>query len=183
MSSSDAGIYKWLKQLNHYGMSLITDIPHGKDIVEICSVVGDPQPHAYLSVFDVVASPDIPPVDAAYSTDDLIIHSDQNYLESPPGIQILHCLKFDECVDGGLTMLVDAYNELNILRRDHPQHFKALASIPYSMHRIHDNTSELKLSNNWRLSYTRPHVSLDRHGRVWFYILVTLHNECVDCWI
>jgi gamma-butyrobetaine dioxygenase len=172
MSSSDAGIYKWLKQLNHYGMSLITDIPHGKDIVEICSVVGDPQPHAYLSVFDVVASPDIPPVDAAYSTDDLIIHSDQNYLESPPGIQILHCLKFDECVDGGLTMLVDAYNELNILRRDHPQHFKALASIPYSMHRIHDNTSELKLSNNWRLSYTRPHVSLDRHGRVWF------HNTC-----
>lgn len=42
-------------------------------------------------MFDVVAKEDVD--DAAYSSDDLIMHMDQGYFESSPGIQVLHCLK------------------------------------------------------------------------------------------
>lgn len=43
-------------------------------------------------MFDVVAKEDVVD-DAAYSLDDLIMHMDQGYFESSPGIQVLHCLK------------------------------------------------------------------------------------------
>ena len=44
-----------------------------------------------MQVFDVVAVEKAR--DAAYSDDELLHHMDQNYFESPPGIQVLFCLK------------------------------------------------------------------------------------------
>ena len=33
-------------------------------------------------------------VDAAYSSDDLLYHTDQGFFESPPGLELIHCLKY-----------------------------------------------------------------------------------------
>lgn len=42
-------------------------------------------------IFEVISKDK--PDDAAYSSDDLILHMDQGYFESSPGIQALHCIK------------------------------------------------------------------------------------------
>ena len=33
------------------------------------------------------------PINLAYSTDELAIHMDLVYYESPPGLQLLHCIR------------------------------------------------------------------------------------------
>ena len=44
-----------------------------------------------LQVFDVVAKED--PVNIAYSPVQLHFHMDLVYYESPPGLQMLHCIR------------------------------------------------------------------------------------------
>ena len=41
--------------------------------------------------FDVLVTPD--PINVAYSSVQLDLHMDLVYFESPPGLQLLHCLK------------------------------------------------------------------------------------------
>ena len=45
-----------------------------------------------LQVFQVRAEGDSA-TDAAYTTDDLLLHSDQNIYESSPGVEFLFCLR------------------------------------------------------------------------------------------
>ncbi len=49
--------------------------------------------HVLLQVFNVKAAKTESVSDASYTTDDLLLHSDQNYFESSPGIQILFCMQ------------------------------------------------------------------------------------------
>ena len=43
------------------------------------------------------------------------------YYESPPGLQLLHCLAFDGGVEGGETTLIDAFAVAEQLRREEPE--------------------------------------------------------------
>jgi hypothetical protein len=49
------------------------------------------------------------PINIAYSNAGLDLHMDLAYLESPPGLQLLHCLQFDEDIQGGLSQLLDGF--------------------------------------------------------------------------
>ena len=53
---------------------------HGSSLFVLC-----------LQVFDVVATED--PVNIAYSPVQLHFHMDLVYYESPPGLQLLHCIR------------------------------------------------------------------------------------------
>ncbi len=55
-----------------------------------------------MQVFEVKAKGDSAS-DAAYTTDDLLLHLDQNYYECSPGIQILFCLEL-------VYIIVQAYH-------------------------------------------------------------------------
>ena len=52
------------------------------------------------------------------------------YYESPPGLQLLHCLRFDESIAGGESTLIDAFAVARALRRSQPRAFADLARIP-----------------------------------------------------
>ena len=58
---------------------------------QIASRVGFIQESAYGRTFDVLAKDN--PDNLAYTTNDLIYHMDLLYHESPPSIQILHCVR------------------------------------------------------------------------------------------
>ncbi|XP_019850396.1 PREDICTED: uncharacterized protein LOC105312230 [Amphimedon queenslandica] len=161
MMSSDEGLYEWLKQMNFYGASLLQNIPDHIDIEQIIKKIGNPQEHVYQLIFDVIAVPNS--VDAAYTANDLNWHIDQDFFESPPGVQILHCLRFDNCVSGGETLLVDLYNTAQKLRSKYPHHFKALSEIPYSVQRIHET---LETENPVSFLMRRPHITLDNSGEI-----------------
>ena len=48
-------------------------------------------------------------VNLAYTTEELLPHMDLTYYESPPGIQFLHALRFDDGVKGGDSTFVDSF--------------------------------------------------------------------------
>ena len=52
------------------------------------------------TVFDVVSTDN--PINIAYSNIALDLHQDLPYYESPPGLQLLHCLKFSPAVTGAM---------------------------------------------------------------------------------
>ena len=69
----------------------------------------DPNPQSPQQWKQVLPPDDPEHVDSAYSTVALPAHTDGNYFEDPPGLQIFHCLKADP--QGGDTLLVDGEEE------------------------------------------------------------------------
>ena len=51
--------------------------------------------------------------------------------------------RFDECVEGGESILVDSYPVLEELRKKHPKQFDVLTRVPYTVHRVHDSLENL----------------------------------------
>ena len=50
-------------------------------------------------------------------------------------IPVLH--RFDPCVNGGESILLDTYPVLEELRQKHPEHFATLARVPATFQKIH----------------------------------------------
>ena len=49
-------------------------------------------------------------INLAYTTEALGPHMDLCYYESPPGLQLLHCMRNDDGVVGGESLLIDAFS-------------------------------------------------------------------------
>ena len=58
------------------------------------------------------------------------------YYESPPGLQFLHAVTFDSSVDGGESVLMDAFALAERFRTEHPQHFQTLTRIPLRFQKV-----------------------------------------------
>lgn len=84
----------------------------------------------YGETFDVKFIPR--PVNAAYSDVKLYPHMDQPNYESPPGIQFLHCIKFDETITGGENTFIDIHEVAEKFRKEQPDLFAALTRIPHT---------------------------------------------------
>ena len=89
-----------LELVQRDGIALVTGVPcRGGEVQRFAEqCVGAPVSHGLLygAVFDVKDEPD--PVNIAYTSLALAGHQDLVYYESPPGLQLLHCLRFDgEC--------------------------------------------------------------------------------------
>ena len=56
------------------------------------------------------------------------VHTDLNYRESSPGIQLLHCLASD--AEGGESTFVDGFCAAEVLRRESPENFGTLCEVP-----------------------------------------------------
>ena len=52
------------------------------------------------------------------------------YYESPPGLQLLHALRFDESVVGGESTFMDSHAIANELRHRDPEAFHVLTRVP-----------------------------------------------------
>lgn len=58
------------------------------------------------------------------------VHTDLNYRESSPGIQLLHCLASD--AEGGESTFVDGFLVAETLQRESPEDFATLCEVPIS---------------------------------------------------
>eukprot|EP00731_Ephydatia_muelleri_P027775 Em0019g648a len=116
-TESRHGLWSFLKYLNDYGMCLVTGVPAREQEVKKFteSIFEHVQTTIYGQVFDVVSTPI--PINIAYTPVKLDLHMDLAYYESPPGLQLLHCLKFDDCVTGGETTFQKIHYE-----RQNPTH-------------------------------------------------------------
>ena len=84
-----------------------TPFPPFARVGSVAGRIGGVMPTIYGQFWDVktVANP----INCAYTNHALDLHQDLAYYESPPGIQLLHCVRFDEGIKGGDSTFVDSF--------------------------------------------------------------------------
>ncbi|KAL7470731.1 hypothetical protein ACHAXS_010996 [Conticribra weissflogii] len=91
----------------------------------------------------------------AYTSASLCPHQDLAYYESPPGMQLLHCVAMDEGVIGGESTLIDALAAAYRLRELRPESFECLVRCPATF---------VKQRAGASMTYRRPHIVLAEDG-------------------
>jgi gamma-butyrobetaine dioxygenase len=126
----------WLLKVYEEGLSVLTNVPtEHQYVMKVADFIFSVQHSVYGKYFDVISSEN--PTNIAYTSQALSFHMDQPIYESPPGLQLLHCIKFDDCIEGGENVLVDQLVAAEEFRRDHPEEFDTLANVTVKMGRIH----------------------------------------------
>ncbi len=103
-------------------------------MVELANRIGAVQQTIYGTTFDVISQ--AVPINVAYSPLGLEFHQDLAYYESPPGLQFLHCLRFDKSVVGGESSLSDLFAAAQYMRDNHPAEFKTLCTVPATFAKV-----------------------------------------------
>ncbi|KAL3872579.1 hypothetical protein ACJMK2_035794 [Sinanodonta woodiana] len=133
---SEKGIYKWLRYINDFGICLMRNVPTEKlTIQKVVEKIAPLQRTIYGTVFDVVQ--ESTPSNFAYSTVELPVHMDLTYYDTTPGLQFLHCLRFDDTVTGGDSTFVDLFCVAEDFRKQNPTEFEVLVRVPVIFARIH----------------------------------------------
>ena len=71
----------------------------------------------------------IDPTTLAYTNKALHYHLDLAYMQDKPGIAYLHCLQYDECVEGGVLSVKDGFKIAEVFRLEYPEHFDTLSRV------------------------------------------------------
>lgn len=151
----EKGIWNWLYLLNQEGVVLIREVPSQEGIVKvIAEKIAPIQRTIYGEIFDV--KPAESPINIAYTNAPLDFHMDLPYYESPPGIQLLHCLHFDDSIEGGESIFIDAFGVAEKLRTHNPKAFETLCTVPATFKKIH-----FKRDVPVMMEYQRPHINVN----------------------
>lgn len=96
-------------------------------------------------------------INVAYTSSALCPHQDLAYYESPPGMQLLHCVTMGKSVNGGESTLMDAMAAADRLRELRPESFETLTKCPATFVKQRDGAC---------MTYRRPHIvlSAERYG-------------------
>lgn len=153
--SGDQGVFQWMSHMNVNGFCVIRGSPREEGTVKrVANLVG-PVSHAiYGETFKVEVA--ATPINVAYSDAALESHMDLPYFESPPGIQLLHCIRFDELVKGGESTIIDSHAVAEELRDRDPEAFEVLCRVPATFQK--DHTAR---ENPVRMFYQRPHIQVN----------------------
>lgn len=136
---SDHGVLRWCTLLNERGLCLVQGLPTqpgmGRKVCERISRSVTPTIYGFIE--DVKSRPS--PINAGYSTEELQLHMDLVYYASPPGMQALFCLRFDQGIEGGHSVFADMFHVAETFRQQHPDDFRVLATVPASLDTKHYN--------------------------------------------
>ncbi|XP_068244868.1 uncharacterized protein [Palaemon carinicauda] len=113
----------------------------------------------YGSTFAVKTRVD--PINLAYTSGDLLLHTDLPYCQTKPEIQLLHCIEQTSC-QGGENVLVDSFSVAEQLRDRYPEKFDILSTTPID---FIDIGNEEKLKRFFVLSQ-HPLIQVDRNGKI-----------------
>ncbi|PWQ98882.1 TauD/TfdA family dioxygenase [Leucothrix pacifica] len=121
--TNPALVADWTEVLLDEGIALLTAMPDTDDALqEVCELIGTVRPSFSGYAFNVRS--ELKPVNLAYTSKALELHTDLPPEELAPGLQFLHCREND--ADGGRSLFVDATSVANALREQYPEYFKIL---------------------------------------------------------
>ncbi|CAK7566444.1 MAG: hypothetical protein SEPTF4163_004390 [Sporothrix epigloea] len=127
----NAEFYRGLLDLYQLGILIVDGVPDSETAVrEIANQIGAIQTTFYGELFDVVSKPNAENV--AYTNVFLCLHQDLLYMNDPPYIQLLHCLR-NEC-DGGESLFCDSVRVAVEMQLTNEEHTKALSKRPVAYH-------------------------------------------------
>jgi len=142
------------------GFCVAKNCPTKKNgVLDVCHKISEPIPFLYGLVQNIVNEPN--PTNIAFSDAFLAPHMDMVYMESPPGLQYLLCRRNDDCVEGGESILIDAFEVAEHLRANHPRDFETLCSVPVRFQKIH-----WERENPVYFEWEQPHIVLDNKGQI-----------------
>ena len=152
--NSEAALLRALHDFITLGFILVRGAPtEAKTILEIAAKFGHVRDTNFGPYFEVYTRPGSN--DLAYRAVALGPHTDNPYRTPAPGIQILHCLQND--TSGGLSMLVDSLAVAEQLRREDPEGFELLASVPVRFEFRDEET---------HLVAVKPLIEMDGRGQM-----------------
>lgn len=158
---SDDGLYRWLDCMYKFGVVLLRGVPCEKgEILNAVRRVAYVKSTIWGDTFDVVCEPiQSDPGHLAYTGMYLEHHTDMNYRENSPGLQMLHCLKAMDVKEdaGGKSFFVDGFMVANWMRENSPAAFHILSSTPVQFSIF---------SHNMRYSQMRPVICVNKEGNV-----------------
>jgi gamma-butyrobetaine dioxygenase len=158
--SSERAVFEWTRHLAIEGLCIIEHAPEGPETV--CTAAERIAPvleTMYGRAWDVVETPNA--INVAYTSAPLALHMDLTYYESPPGLQLLHCRRFDPQVEGGESVLLDAIAAAADFGARHPIEFETLSRVPATFMKEH-SARERPVC----MRYRRPHIALNRDGEI-----------------
>jgi hypothetical protein len=163
-----AKLYRWLKMLSEHGVCLLTGIQCTKEAgLEITRKITPYLQETYYggtSEVKVVENP----INVAYSSHSLEAHMDVGQYESQPGLSIFQCVRFDECVEGGESIVVDLLAVMERLRVTRPHHFATLIRVPATFFRIH---------------YKRSSYAFDTHTPYLWSTIIISSKHTFGCYL
>jgi gamma-butyrobetaine dioxygenase len=161
---TDEGLFTWMHHIHTDGVCVVTDMPCVEGEVKRLAERISPVSHDYVygSTFDIVAKHG--PVNIAYTSEALHMHMDLSYYESPPGIQLLHAMRFDKTVVGGNSLFLDAHLAAETLRRIDPEAFRTLSTVPATFHK--EDLTRVPPYKPILMRYQRPHIAVNSDDEV-----------------
>jgi len=154
--SDNAARLVMLEQLRDYGFVLVRNAPREAEATpEIITLAGPLRITNYGSVYDFTYKPD------ALVYGDLNVkldpHCDEPYRQAPPSITCFHFVR--AATTGGASIMVDGFQVGELLRREDPEAFHLLATVPVTHYR-----RLLKQGRDFRMR--APVFSLDDEGEI-----------------
>ncbi|KAI8333495.1 hypothetical protein EDC96DRAFT_451173 [Choanephora cucurbitarum] len=155
--NSDEGLNTVVQRLYKTGLVFMKGVPlEDSSVTRVAERIGPVQETFYGRDFDVknVAKS----INIAYTSLYLGFHMDLMYMDSPPGIQLLHSLK--NTVTGGASIFVDSFRAVELLKKDDPEAYEILRKTPVTFH---------YLNNGHHMYYKRPTIVTDEahSGPAW----------------
>ncbi|KAK5117704.1 hypothetical protein LTR62_005128 [Meristemomyces frigidus] len=133
----DSILIKALNQLHRYGLVFVEDVPGIEQAVtEIVERIGPLKNTFYGRTWDVRSVPQAKNV--AYTAQDLGFHMDLMYMQQPPHLQFLHCIRSSSA--GGASLFTDSIRAARDLWKQDPQAVQDLAQYPVNFHYDHPET-------------------------------------------
>ncbi|KAG0713455.1 Gamma-butyrobetaine dioxygenase [Chionoecetes opilio] len=135
MMESDHALRQWLEIFYKYGVAVLRGVPTEKNkITEVVNRFAYVKETQYGRTFDVINKP-VEGSHLAYTGVALAHHTDMNYREKSPGMQLLHCIKANDPklsgVDpGGRSFFADGFHVASWLEQNEPAAFHVLTSTP-----------------------------------------------------
>lgn len=148
-----AAVIAALTAFHRHGYVVFRNTPAEEGTVRrVCDRLGYISGNNFGWVFDVRADPR--PTDLAYTSVELLAHTDQPYRQPTPGIQLLHCLRNE--APGGDSTLVDGLAAAMALEAADPEAWRACVETEVVFR--YDMITDTVVSRGPLLQY-------DRHGR------------------
>ncbi len=152
---SDAQLNDVLETVAEYGLARLRGVGSERDTLESLALrVGPIRETQFARVFDVISRPNDTDSNA-YTNEALSSHTDIPTRESPPGLQLLHCLIAD--ARGGESTMVDGFKVAHDLKTLFPEDYQNLVTT---------NWCYASRAGDSDYRWTAPVIGLDSSGEV-----------------
>lgn len=139
---TDQSLLQVMQAINKYGMVFVSSVPtEDEAIINLAQRFGPIRETNYGAVNDMKVHKD--KVVISYTDAALTAHCDEPYCYEPLGIAFFHCLQ-SATEEGGISIFVDCFKVAEDLRREDPNSFELLTTVPIQYMRDHADEQEYR---------------------------------------